>query len=80
MGKPKYKKHWHDRMVITVDDYIKAADMPKLSGFIMAAKRGQREAEQEQRGPGFHSSDRAHRNRKMYCRKQKHRHRDEERW
>ncbi len=68
MGKPKYKKHWHDRMVITVDDYIKAA------------KRGQREAEQEQRGPGFHSSDRAHRNRKMYCRKQKHRHRDEERW
>jgi hypothetical protein len=68
MGKPKYKKHWHDRMVITVDDYIKAA------------KRGQREAEQEQRGPGFHSSDRAHRNRKTYCRKQKHRHRDEERW
>lgn len=45
---------------ITMEDYIKAA------------KRGNREAEQELLGPGFHSKDRAHRSKKLYSRKLKH--------
>ena len=49
---------------ITMDDYIKAA------------KRGQREAEMELLGPGFHSKDRAHKSKKLYIRKQKHRGRE----
>ncbi|MBQ9882976.1 MAG: hypothetical protein IKN48_12760 [Bacteroidaceae bacterium] len=49
---------------ITMDDYIKAA------------KRGQREAEMELLGPGFHSKDRAHKSKKLYTRKQKHRGRE----
>ena len=66
MKKQKNRHRRQVRMAITVEDYIKAA------------KRGQREAEMEQLGPGFHSSDRTHRSRKTYTRKQKHR--DEERW
>ena len=68
MKKQKNRHRRQVRMAITVEDHIKAA------------KRGQREAEMEQLGPGFHSSDRTHRSRKTYTRKQKHRHRDEERW
>ena len=49
---------------ITMDDYIKAA------------KRGQREAEIELLGPGFHSKDHAHKSKKLYTRKQKHRGRE----
>jgi len=45
---------------ITMDDYIKAM------------KRGNREAEQELLGPGFHSKDRTHRSKKLYTRKKKH--------
>ena len=39
---------------------------------IKAMRRGNREAEMEQLGPGFHSSDRPHRSRKIYTRKAKH--------
>lgn len=49
---------------ITMEDYIKAA------------KRGHREAEQELLGPGFHSKDRAHRSKKLYTRKLKHKGKD----
>ena len=45
---------------ISFDDYIKAV------------KKGNREAEQELLGPGFHSIDRAHRSKKVYNRKEKH--------
>ncbi len=45
---------------ITMDDYIKAA------------KRGNREAEIELLGPGFHSKDRAYKSKKLYTRKLKH--------
>lgn len=45
---------------ITLEDYIKAA------------KRGNREAEQELMGPGFHSMHCIHHSRKTYTRKKKH--------
>lgn len=45
---------------ISIDDYIKAV------------KKGNRLAEQELLGPGFHSSDRAHKSQKLYSRKSKH--------
>ena len=48
-------------MSITLDDYIKAA------------KKGNREAEQEMLGPGFHATNRVHESKKTYTRKQKHR-------
>ncbi|WP_143813323.1 hypothetical protein [Parabacteroides provencensis] len=49
------------RKSISIEDYIKAA------------KKGNRMAEQELLGPGFHSSDRVHQFKKLYSRKQKHR-------
>lgn len=39
---------------------------------IKAMKRGGREAEMEQFGPGFHSFSRVHKSKKTYTRKQKH--------
>jgi hypothetical protein len=39
---------------------------------IKAMRRGGREAEQELLGPGFHSFDRAHKSKKIYTRKAKH--------
>ena len=39
---------------------------------IKAMKRGEREAEQQRLGPGFHSFNRIHRSKKIYTRKQKH--------
>ena len=39
---------------------------------LKAMRRGSREGEQELLGPGFHSSDRAHRSKKIYTRKDKH--------
>lgn len=39
---------------------------------IKAMRRGGREAEQELLGPGFHSFDRAHKSKKIYARKAKH--------
>jgi len=44
---------------------------------LKAMRRGNREAQQELLGPGFHSSDRAHRSRKTYTRKVKHKGNDE---
>lgn len=43
-----------------------------LEDFIKASKRGNREAEQEMLGPGFHSLHRVHRSKKTYTRKEKH--------
>lgn len=39
---------------------------------IKAMRRGQREAQQELLGPGFHSTTQAHRSKKTYTRKTKH--------
>lgn len=49
-----------------------------MEDYIKAVKRGNRMAEQELLGPGFHSSDRTHRSKKLYVRKQKHK--DTEEW
>ena len=49
-----------NKTTITLDDYIKAI------------KKGNREAEMELLGPGFHSKDRDHDSKKIYTRKQKH--------
>ena len=45
---------------ITLDDYIKAV------------KKGNREAEMELLGPGFHSNTKIHKSKKLYSRKEKH--------
>lgn len=45
---------------------------------IKAMRRGQREAEQELLGPGFHSFNRLHKSKKTYTRKAKHKRRGEE--
>ncbi|MDO4994169.1 MAG: hypothetical protein Q4E32_04105 [Bacteroidales bacterium] len=46
---------------------------------IKAMRRGQREAEQDLLGPGFHSYNRLHKSKKTYTRKTKHKSgRDEE--
>ena len=43
---------------------------------IKAMKRGEREAEQQRLGPGFHSFNRTHQSKKTYTRKQKHKKKD----
>ncbi len=58
MGKIKNKKNKHYR--ITSLDALKAM------------RKGNREAEMERLGPGFHSHDRAHKSDKIYTRKKKH--------
>ena len=42
-----------------------------MEDYVKAARKGNREAEQELLGPGFHSSDRAHKSKKIYSRKEK---------
>ena len=44
----------------TIDDYLKTS------------KRGNRQAEQEMLGPGFHSFHKIHKSKKTYTRKEKH--------
>ena len=44
----------------------------RLDDVIKAMRRGNREGQQEVLGPGFHSSNRIHRSKKTYTRKQKH--------
>ncbi len=39
---------------------------------VKAMRRGQREAEQQLLGPGFHATTRPHRSKKAYTRKAKH--------
>ncbi len=39
---------------------------------LKAMRKGNREAEMELLGPGFHSHDRTHKSKKTYTRKQKH--------
>lgn len=55
--KPRKKKI---KRTITLDDYIKASRI------------GNREAEIELKGPGFHSTYRIHKSKKTYSRKFKH--------
>lgn len=43
-----------------------------LEDLVKASRRGQREAEMETMGPGFHSTTRIKRSKKTYSRKQKH--------
>ncbi len=43
-----------------------------MEDYVKAVKKGNRLAEQELLGPGFHSSDRAHKSKKVYSRKEKH--------
>jgi|GEM_PF-1409246 len=47
-----------------------------IKDYIKAIKKGNRAAEQELCGPGFHSSDRIHQSKKVYTRKQKHKNTD----
>ena len=54
------KKKKKNKSSITLDDYIKAV------------KKGNREAEMELLGPGFHSNTKIHRSKKLYSRKEKH--------
>jgi len=58
------KKKRQTTKSLTMEDYIKAA------------KRGNREAEQELLGPGFHSKTRIHKSKKLYTRKHKHKGQD----
>lgn len=44
---------------------------------VKAMRRGNREAEQELLGPGFHSHNKIHRSEKLYTRKSKHKGNDE---
>ena len=44
----------------------------RLDDVIKAMRRGNREGQQEVLGPGFHSTNRVHRSKKTYTRKQKH--------
>ncbi len=59
------KKIRKSKTRITIDDFVKAM------------KKANREAEQQQLGPGFHAKDRAHRSKKVYTRKTKHRDRED---
>jgi len=45
---------------------------PSTLDSIKAMRRGEREAEQEVLGPGFHSFNRPHKSKKEYTRKLKH--------
>ena len=45
---------------------------PTTLDAIKAMRRGNREAEQEMLGPGFHSHNRVHKSEKIYTRKTKH--------
>ena len=45
---------------------------PSTLDVIKAMRRGNREAEQELLGPGFHSHNRVHKSDKIYTRKKKH--------
>ena len=54
------KKKKKTKSGITLDDFIKAI------------KIGNREAEKELRGPGFHSSSKVYTSKKSYTRKPKH--------
>lgn len=44
----------------------------RLEDVIKAMRRGNREGQQEVLGPGFHSTNRVHRSKKTYSRKEKH--------
>ena len=44
----------------------------RLEDVIKAMRRGNREGQQEVLGPGFHSTNRVHRFKKTYSRKEKH--------
>jgi hypothetical protein len=43
-----------------------------LEDYIKAMKKGNREAQQEMLGPGFHSFNSIHKSSKLYSRKKKH--------
>lgn len=47
-----------------------------LQDVVKAMRKGNREAEQEILGPGFHSQNRVHKSAKTYTRKTKHKGRD----
>lgn len=49
----------------------------RLDDVIKAMRRGNREGQQEVLGPGFHATNRVHRSKKTYTRKQKHKNNDE---
>lgn len=54
------KKNKNKKSSITLEDYIKAN------------RKGNREAEMELLGPGFHSKNKIHKSEKIYTRKEKH--------
>ena len=66
---------------ITIDDFVKAMKKANreasksritIDDFVKAMKKANREAEQQMLGPGFHAKDKAHRSKKIYTRKNKH--------
>ena len=50
----------------------------RLDDVIKAMRRGNREGQQEVLGPSFHATNRVHRSKKTYTRKQKHKNNDNE--
>lgn len=50
----------------------KKIQKPTTLDAIKAMRRGNREAEMELLGPGFHSKNRTHKSEKLYTRKKKH--------
>lgn len=50
----------------------KKTQKSRLDDVVKAMRRGNREGEQEVLGPGFHATNRIHRSKKTYTRKQKH--------
>ena len=63
---------WHDICVSIGNMKKDKNNKSRLDDVIKAMRRGNREGQQEVLGPGFHSTNRVHRSKKTYTRKQKH--------
>ena len=71
MSSEKNVNYWHG--ICCYSDVMKKKNQKsRLDDVIKAMRRGNREGQQEVLGPGFHSSNRIHRSKKTYTRKQKH--------
>lgn len=62
---------WHD-ICFSIGIMKKKKQKSRLDDVIKAMRRGNREGQQEVLGPGFHATNRVHRSKKTYTRKQKH--------
>jgi len=60
-------------IIVKLQDIMKKKKQKsRLDDVIKAMRRGNREGQQEMLGPGFHATNRVHRSKKTYTRKQKH--------